>query len=72
MATAERSQQAKGVANLLESRLAFHLRCLAEDATDPTSPTLERLAPVRDRVGRIRKVRRELEREHPMTSPPSP
>ncbi len=29
---------------LLESRLAFHLRCLREDATDPEMSTLERLA----------------------------
>jgi hypothetical protein len=29
---------------LLESRLAYHLRCVREDATDPATTTLERLA----------------------------
>lgn len=46
---------------LLESRLAYHLRCLQEDATDPTMTNLERLALVWDRTARIREIRRELE-----------
>ena len=33
---------------LLESRLAYHHRCLREDATDPAMSALERLALVRD------------------------
>ena len=45
---------------LLESRLAYHLWCVREDATDPATTTLERLALVRDRVGWIREIRREL------------
>ena len=45
---------------LLESRLAYHFRCLREDATDPEMSTLERLALVRDRAARIREIRREL------------
>jgi len=35
---------------LLESRLAYHLRCLREDATDPERSSLERLALVLDRT----------------------
>jgi hypothetical protein len=46
---------------LLESRLSYHLRCLREDATDPTMSNLERLAVVRDRARRLREIRRELE-----------
>jgi hypothetical protein len=45
---------------LLESRLAYHLRFLREDATDPDLTDLERLALVRDRAARIREIRREL------------
>lgn len=45
---------------LLESRLAYHLRCVREDATDPATTTLERLTLVRDRVRWIREIRREL------------
>jgi hypothetical protein len=45
---------------LLESRLAYHLRCLREDATDPAMTTVERLALVRDRARRIREIRQEL------------
>jgi hypothetical protein len=45
---------------LLASRLAYHLRCLHEDTTDPEMSPLERLALVRDRAGRIREIRREL------------
>lgn len=36
---------------LLKSRLAYHLACLRENATDPDLSALERLALVRDRVG---------------------
>jgi hypothetical protein len=38
--------------SLLESRIAYHLRCLREDATDPAMTALERLALVRDRAPR--------------------
>jgi hypothetical protein len=47
--------------SLLASRLAYHLRCLREDATEPAMSALERLALVRDRVERIREIRGELE-----------
>lgn len=53
--TAERGRRV-----LLESRLAYHLRCLREDATDPTLSALDRLALVRDRARRIREILREL------------
>jgi len=46
---------------LLESRLAYHLRCLREDATDPKTKPWERLALVRDRGRRIRTIRHMLE-----------
>jgi hypothetical protein len=46
---------------MLQGRLAYHLRCLREDATDPELTALERLALVRDRAGRIREIRRKLE-----------
>lgn len=46
---------------LLVSRLAYHLACLREDATDPARSSLERLALVRDRAGRIREIRNEME-----------
>jgi hypothetical protein len=45
---------------LLESRLRYHLRCLREDATDPTMSAVERLALVRDRARRIREIRQDL------------
>ena len=45
---------------LLESRLAYHLRCLREDATDPALSALERLALVRDRAARIREIGQRL------------
>ncbi|MGD0264743.1 MAG: hypothetical protein ABSD47_07270 [Candidatus Methylomirabilota bacterium] len=45
---------------LLESRLAYHLRCLREDATDPEMSGLVRLALVGDRARRIREIRQEL------------
>ncbi len=45
----------------LESRLAYHLRCLREDATDPDLSPQERLTLMRDRASRNREIRRELE-----------
>ena len=48
-------------AALLASRLAYHLRCLREDATNPDLPALERLALVRDRAARIREIRVQIE-----------
>jgi hypothetical protein len=62
MPTRESSREAEEGANLLESRLAYHPRCLVEDATDPELPRLERLALVRERVARLREIRRDLER----------
>jgi len=44
----------------LETRLAHHLRCLREDATDPYIPPLGRLALVRDRAARNREIQRKL------------
>ena len=44
----------------LDSRLAYHLRCLREDATDPEMSSLERLALMRDRAVRIRGIRQDL------------
>ncbi|MGD0267379.1 MAG: hypothetical protein ABSD47_20910 [Candidatus Methylomirabilota bacterium] len=44
------SQFAEIEHRLLESRLAYHLRCLREDATDPDTTSVERLALVRDRA----------------------
>jgi len=46
---------------LLESPLAYHLRCLREDPTDLEMKSWERLALVRDRAARIREIRQELE-----------
>ena len=46
---------------VLRSRLGYPLRCLREDATDPEMMNLERLTLVRDRAGRIREIRRELD-----------
>jgi hypothetical protein len=46
--------------SLLESRLAYHLRCLREDATDPELTSLERLALIRDRARRMREIRGTL------------
>ena len=45
---------------MAESRLTYHLHCLAEDATEPELSSLERLALVRERVARIREIRQEL------------
>jgi hypothetical protein len=47
---------------LLESRLAYHHRCLREDATEPDLTALERLALVRARMRWIREIRQTLER----------
>ncbi len=46
---------------LIEDRLAYHLRCLRADATDPEQSTLERLALIRDRARRIQEIRQTLE-----------
>ena len=45
----------------LASRLAYHLRCLREDATNPDITSMEMLALVRDRARRIREIRLALE-----------
>ena len=60
MARTKSSREAETDANLLASRLAYHLHCLAEDATDPEGSSLERLALGRERVRRVREIRREL------------
>jgi hypothetical protein len=60
--TGERPRNAKEDGKLLASRLAYHLRCMAEDATDPELSSRQRLALVQDRVKRIREIRRDLER----------
>ena len=39
MASSERSGEREKDEYLLASRLAYHLRCLAEEATDPNLPT---------------------------------
>ncbi len=62
MTSREQSRELKQEENLLASRLAYHLRCLREDATDPEISTLERLGLVRERAVRIREIRRDLER----------
>jgi len=61
MPTSERAWEPDQDASLRESRLAYHLRCLAEDATDPEVSSVERLALVRERVRRIREIRQELD-----------
>ncbi len=61
MASRERSRETEEDGKLLEFRLAYHLRCLAEDATDSDLSSVERLALVRERVGRIREIRWELD-----------
>ena len=45
---------------LIESRLAYHLDCLTEAATDPELSKAERLALVQDRARKLRQIRREL------------
>ena len=62
MATTEWDRQAEKGTSLHASRLAYHLRCLAEDGTDPALPRAERLAPVPERAARVREIRRDLER----------
>jgi hypothetical protein len=57
--TARRRGNSKSVP--LKSRLTYHLRCLREDATDPGTTTVERLALVRERAARIREVRQKLD-----------
>ena len=51
----------------LESRLAYHLSCRREEATDQDLSGMERLALVRDRAERIREIRQALDtlRRHP-------
>ena len=44
----------------LASPPACHLRCLDEDVTDPELSSVERLAPVREWVVRIREIRARL------------
>ncbi len=41
---------------LLESRFAYHHRCLREDATDPDLTALERLTLVRGRAAWMREI----------------
>jgi len=41
---AKESQPKRDRMALLESRIAYHLRCLREDAPDPDMTSLERLA----------------------------
>jgi len=60
MSTRERSRKREMDEKLLTSRLAYHLRCLAEGATDPDLPRAERLALVRERGMQIRGIRRKL------------
>jgi hypothetical protein len=60
MAKTEGSQQAEEDASLFKSRLAYHLRCLAEAATDPDMSSVERLAVVRGRAKKIREIRHML------------
>ena len=68
MPTAERSRAAaEEDVDPLKSRLAYHLRFLAEDATDPGLPCLERVALVRDRVARLREIRASLKGSHVRT-----
>ena len=58
MPNTEGSRKAEEDANLLKSRLACQLRCLAEDATEPELPSVERLTLFRERAARIREIRR--------------
>ncbi len=54
----------------LETRLSNHLRCMAEDATDPELSSTERLALVRDRATQIREIRADLKANHVRTIQP--
>ncbi len=58
--TTSKKGRSREEAALLESRLAYHLRCLREDATDLELASVERLAVVRERVARIREIQRDL------------
>ena len=58
---AEQDLAPSGQDQLLQSRLAYHLRCLREDATDLELARAERLALVRERAVRIREIRQELD-----------
>jgi hypothetical protein len=49
-----------GQDQLLQLRLAYHLRCLTEDATDSDLSSMERLALVQDRARKIREIRHIL------------
>ena len=57
--TSQRYAPPEGRAHF-EPRLAYHLRCLCADATNPDPTALARVTLVRDRAGRIREIRREL------------
>jgi hypothetical protein len=50
MAKTERAHDAETEANTLASRLAYHLRCLREDATDHDLSSGDWLVLVRERV----------------------
>lgn len=56
----ERNKPRQSKIAMLQGRLAYHLRLLREDASDPALTSLERLALIRDRAKRIREIRREL------------
>ncbi len=65
MPTTERSRAAaEGDGDPRKSRLAYHLRCRREDATDPELSSVDRLALVRDRVARIREIQAKLRANH--------
>jgi len=67
MAISERPWDAEKDANLLAFRLADHLCCITEDATDPGVPSIEPLALVWNRAARIREIRAELKATHVRT-----
>ncbi len=62
MASRERSRGREKDESLLASGLAYHLRSLREDTTDPDLSSVDRLALVRERAMRIREIRRNLGR----------
>jgi len=57
---AKESLAPSGQDHPLQSRLAYHLRCLAEDATDPDLSGVERLVLLQDRTKKIREIRHML------------
>jgi hypothetical protein len=59
MATRPRARYGAGLAPL-ESHLAYHLRCMRADATDPALSSLGRLALLRDRAARIGEIRQKM------------